>query len=86
MPKIAPQIRWRMEILERYEAFKLSNESKLLRRKGLKALGRKKLLDSEEYWEQSMNQGSVYEDFRLECKKIGGQFGLNDGQSKWPAC
>lgn len=82
MPKIAPKKRWRKEALERYGALEISEEFKLLRQKGLDALRRKKLLNSEEYWEQSMNgsmASSLYEDFRLECKKIGDQFGLDAG-------
>ena len=83
MPKVSPEIRWRREVLERYQGFQLSGEFKLLRQKGLKALGRRNLLDSEEWWQESRHQGSmassVYEEFRLECKNVGDQFGLYAG-------
>lgn len=75
------QQRRQREIEERYQSFRQSREFKALRRRGLKALGKGKLLDGEEWWIEARSQGAMkseeYANFREEAQQVGVRFGLS---------
>jgi hypothetical protein len=78
MGKRTPSERWAAHIRERYIAFKLSPEFKRLRRHGLSAIGRKKLLSAGEWWQSSPDwpRSDEYLKWHDECKQVGEKFGL----------
>lgn len=79
MPKRRPEKRWNEHVSERYQAFLASKEFLALRRKGLEALSRRKLLTPEEWskltWETL--ESPTFGTFRKECRTTGERFGLN---------
>lgn len=81
MPKRSPDERWQQYVLELYEAFRAAKEFKELRRKGLQALGLKRLLTAAEWPEASRRfaQSEEYLAFVANCREVGARFGLNDG-------
>lgn len=78
MAKRTPDQRWRDEVADRYLAFRLSLDFKRLRRRGLRALGRTRLLDNQEWWELSrgLMTKDGYQSFRRECKVLADRMGL----------
>ena len=78
MAKLAPEIRWRRNVLERYNAFRQSSEFLRLRSIGLAALKRPQLLSSKDWWEGcgGLMRSQDYIVFQEECRRVGEHFGL----------
>jgi hypothetical protein len=79
MARRSPRERWQQHILEGFIAFKVSGQLKKLRRRGLKALGRTKMLTSMEWWQASGKamQAESYRAFQQASRKVGEHYGLN---------
>jgi hypothetical protein len=78
MAKLKPDERWQRHLLERFEAFRLSDELLKLRAEGLRALGRTRLLTTEEYWKLPLGKGPLAYDssWQKKCETIAERFGL----------
>ena len=78
MSKTRPEERWTRHVIERFVAFKNSDDFKLIRRKGLKSIGRTKLFSLEE-WTNSFRERTSNPKFMKweeECDDIGKKYGL----------
>lgn len=78
MPKRPPEERWQLHVLEQYQAFRLSEEFKVLRGTGLRALGRRTLLTGDE-WNRSFTsrvRNDGFMAFADDCRVAGKRFGL----------
>jgi len=78
LPKSRPEERWQHHVLELCQAFLASPEFRVLRREGLRSLGRRKLLTPQE-WNESFSLRSQNEDFLTfveRCRMVGEGFGL----------
>lgn len=77
-----PEERWRDIVLERFIAFRRSEEKKILTSKGLsiiyRILGRRRRLTAEEWWQTSLKRraSKAYRDWQGECQENGLRFGL----------
>lgn len=78
MAKLKPDERWQRHLLERFEAFRLSDELPKLRAEALHALGRTRLLTAEEYWKLPLAKGPLAYDssWQKKCETIAERFGL----------
>jgi hypothetical protein len=84
VPKLKPLDRWRIQVLERYVAFRQSGELARLRRIAESVLARngitdkKRLLTGEEWWKTCAGRNSLpeYVAWREECRVVGERFGL----------
>jgi hypothetical protein len=76
--KLIPKERWQKHISERVDALKISRDFIRLRRKGLKFLGRSKLLKAAEWlpsWKGVMGS-EEYLNWYQDCTRVGERFGL----------
>ncbi|MDD4924243.1 MAG: hypothetical protein PHF74_05360 [Dehalococcoidales bacterium] len=77
MARLLPEELWRQHLLERYYAFKLSSDWRLLRKEGLRILGRETLLTVEQWWASGKSQSSKeYHAWYEKCRIEGQRFGL----------
>jgi hypothetical protein len=79
MSKLKPEELWRRHTLERQEAFKQSNQVKILKKEGLAACGRKKMFAALEWARSPMNErylSSQYMEWHNKCEEAARRFGL----------
>lgn len=79
MPKQAPYGRWKQYLLGRYAEFKSSRDFKRLRRRGLRVLGRTRLLPPPSFADKSASEllgSEAGRAFLEECRVIGERYGL----------
>ena len=78
MPKRSPSKRWRDDVDARYQRFSASAEPTALRKEGLRALGRRKRLTAEEWWEAAKGpmRSPAYRAFAHHCEEVGARYGL----------
>lgn len=80
-----PQELWRKHLLERYHAFKLSGDWHLLRKEGLRILGRRALLTAAE-WTATFHERASSKEYRAwheKCTVEGQRFGLAPWVVAW---
>ena len=78
MAKLTPDERWQKHISQRVDALTISRDFKRLRRKGLKLLGRSKLLTATEWlpsWKGVIGSAE-YLRWYQDCTRVGDRFGL----------
>ena len=79
MAKRKPLQRWQDRLHQQYQLFRASKDFKDLRTKGLRTLGRRKLVDTEEWWEAKRKDLWVFPEYRAfqaECRRAADRFGL----------
>jgi hypothetical protein len=85
MPRLNPEELWRRHILEGYYAFRLSTDWRLLRREGMRILGRRALFTAEE-WMAAFHERATSKEYRAwldKCSIEGQRFGIAPEMVVW---
>ncbi len=85
MARLPPEELWHKHLLERYYAFKLTSDWRLLRKEGLRILSRRALLTAEE-WTATFHERASSKEYHAwyeKCTIEGQRFGLTPWVVAW---